>query len=70
MDFEILNQLESKVQAALESIEYLKIELEEQRKANLKLQQDNDTLSDQLDTWSSKTNDLLHRVSTEVNNAL
>lgn len=69
-EIEILNKLESKVHAALESIEYLKIELEEQKKINTKLQQDNDSMSDQLDSWNVKTNDLLARVSNEINNAL
>ena len=69
MNLELLSQLEGKVQAALETIELLKMELDDQRKVNLDLKKDNEGLTEQLEMWNDKVNGLLNRINTEVKGA-
>ena len=69
MNLELLTQLEGKVQAALETIELLKMELDDQRKVNVDLKKDNEGLSEQLEMWNDKVNGLLNRINTEVKGA-
>jgi cell division protein ZapB len=69
MNLELLSQLEGKVQAALETIELLKMELDDQRKVNVELKKDNEGLNQQLEMWNDKVNGLLNRINTEVKGA-
>ena len=69
MNLELLSQLEGKVQAALETIELLKMELDDQRKMNVELKKDNEGLTQQLEMWNEKVNGLLNRINTEVKGA-
>tara|TARA_B100001094_G_scaffold283984_1_gene297131 strand:+ start:25343 stop:25555 length:213 start_codon:yes stop_codon:yes gene_type:complete len=69
MNLELLSQLEGKVQAALETIELLKMELDDQRKVNVDLKKDNEGLTEQLEMWNDKVNGLLNRINTEVKGA-
>ena len=69
MNLELLSQLDGKVQAALETIEWLKMELDDQRKVNLDLKKDNEGLTEQLEMWNDKVNGLLNRINTEVKGA-
>lgn len=70
MNLDLLSQLEDKVHTALETIELLKLELEDLRKLNQELQQDNDGLSSQITQWNEKVNGLLNRINLEVKSAL
>jgi cell division protein ZapB len=69
MSLELLSQLEDKVQAALETIELLKMELDEQRQMNTELKENNQGLNEQLEQWGSKVNGLLNRINSEVKSA-
>lgn len=69
MSLELLSQLEDKVQAALETIELLKMELDEQRQMNAELKENNQGLNEQLEQWGSKVNGLLNRINSEVKSA-
>ena len=69
MNLELLLQLEGKVQAALETIELLKMELADERKLNSTLKKDNEGLTEQLETWNEKVNGLLNRINSEVKDA-
>ncbi|GLP97580.1 cell division protein ZapB [Paraferrimonas sedimenticola] len=77
MSLELLSQLESKVQVALETIELLKMELDEERANNRTLQQqqqtlqsENQELQSQLQQWNDKVNGMLDRINQEVKEAL
>jgi cell division protein ZapB len=70
MNLDLLSQLEDKVHTALETIELLKLELEDLRKVNNELQLDNEGMSSQLNQWHEKVNGLLTRINLEVKSAL
>ncbi|GLS82120.1 cell division protein ZapB [Paraferrimonas haliotis] len=77
MSLELLSQLESKVQAALDTIELLKMELDEERQNNAQLKQEQQQLVEQkqeleqqLQQWNSKVNTMLDRINQEVKEAL
>lgn len=66
MSLELLSQLETKIQAALETIELLKMELEEEKQKSTALAEKNDSLSQELNSWNEKVNGLVGLLSEEV----
>ncbi|MCF1429093.1 MAG: cell division protein ZapB [Shewanella sp.] len=73
MSLELLSQLETKIQAALESIELQKMELEEEKHKNVQLQQHNEQLQQhneqlqqELSSWNEKVTGLVGLLNNEV----
>ncbi|MCL1143681.1 cell division protein ZapB [Shewanella gaetbuli] len=66
MSLELLSQLENKIQATLENIELLKMELEEEKQKNNELTEKNQQLQQDLNSWSDKVNGLVGLLNSEV----
>ncbi|QSX33352.1 cell division protein ZapB [Shewanella avicenniae] len=66
MSLELLSQLEQKIQSALEHIELLKMELEEEKANNQQLSEQNQKLQQDLDTWTSKISGLVGLLNHEI----
>ncbi|WP_372872693.1 cell division protein ZapB [Shewanella sp.] len=66
MSLELLSQLETKIQAALESIELLKLELEEEKEKSANLAQQNQQLKQELGSWNDKITGLVGLLSNQV----
>ncbi len=62
MSIESLSQLEAKIQSAIETIGIYRMELEELREAKNKLEQENSSLRNELQSWSDKVGALLGRL--------
>ncbi|WP_025821229.1 cell division protein ZapB [Shewanella marina] len=67
MSLELLSQLETKIQTALESIELLKMELEEEKQKNGELDSQNQQLQQELHAWNEKVTGLVGLLNSEVN---
>ncbi|MDR8526157.1 MULTISPECIES: cell division protein ZapB [Shewanella] len=67
MSLELLSKLETKIQAALETIELLKMELEEEKQANTGLKEQNQQLQQELNSWNEKVTGLVGLLNDEVN---
>ncbi|GIU20709.1 cell division protein ZapB [Shewanella colwelliana] len=66
MSLELLSKLETKIQAALETIELLKMELEEEKQKNNNLSEQNQQLSQDLNSWNEKVTGLVGLLNDEV----
>ncbi|MCE9680258.1 cell division protein ZapB [Shewanella sp. AS1] len=66
MSLELLSKLETKIQAALETIELLKMELEEEKQKNQNLTETNQQLSQDLHSWNEKITGLVGLLNDEV----
>jgi cell division protein ZapB len=66
MSLELLSQLETKIQATLENIELLKMELEEEKQKNTQLAEKNQRLQQDLNSWSDKVNGLVGLLNSEI----
>ncbi|ABO22139.1 cell division protein ZapB [Shewanella loihica] len=66
MSLELLSKLETKIQAALETIELLKMELEEEKQKNHTLNEQNQQLSQDLTSWNEKVTGLVGLLNDEV----
>lgn len=66
MSLELLSKLETKIQAALETIELLKMELEEEKQKNSSLVEKNQQLSQDLNSWNEKVTGLVGLLNDEV----
>ncbi|NKF52222.1 cell division protein ZapB [Shewanella sp. WXL01] len=66
MSLELLSQLESKIQATLESVELLKMELEEEKQKNEQLTAKNEQLQQDLNSWNDKVNGLVGLLNSET----
>ncbi|WP_394132425.1 cell division protein ZapB [Shewanella maritima] len=66
MSLELLSQLETKIQATLESVELLKMELEEEKQKNEALESKNQQLQEDLNSWNDKVNGLVGLLNSEV----
>jgi cell division protein ZapB len=73
MSLELLSQLETKIQATLENIELLKMELDEEKQKNeallsqqQELTQKNQQLQQDLNSWSDKVNGLVCLLNNEI----
>ncbi len=64
MSIETLNQLESKIQNAVETIGLYRLELDELREIKEKLEKENSELRCELQSWSEKVGTLLGRLDT------
>ncbi|BCV64944.1 cell division protein ZapB [Shewanella carassii] len=67
MSLELLSQLETKIQAALENIELLKMELDEEKQKNADLTEQNQQLQQDLNSWNEKVTGLVGLLNNEVN---
>ena len=67
MSLELLSKLETKIQAALETIELLKMELEEEKQKSIGLSEQNQQLSQDLNSWNEKVTGLVGLLNDEVN---
>ncbi len=66
MSLELLSKLETKIQAALETIELLKMELEEEKQKGINLTEQNQQLSQDLNSWNEKVTGLVGLLNEEV----
>ncbi|AQS38375.1 Protein of unknown function (DUF904) [Shewanella psychrophila] len=66
MSLELLSKLETKIQAALETIELLKMELEEEKQRGVSLIEQNQQLSQDLNSWNEKVTGLVGLLNEEV----
>ncbi|MCL1039437.1 cell division protein ZapB [Shewanella submarina] len=66
MSLELLSKLETKIQAALETIELQKMELEEEKQKSAQLQQHNEQLQQELNSWNEKVTGLVGLLNNEV----
>lgn len=67
MSLELLSKLETKIQAALETIELLKMELEEEKQKSANLSEQNQQLQQDLNSWNEKITGLVGLLNDEVN---
>jgi cell division protein ZapB len=67
MSLELLSKLETKIQAALETIELLKMELEEEKLKSANLSEQNQQLQQDLHSWNEKITGLVGLLNNEVN---
>ncbi|GIU13753.1 cell division protein ZapB [Shewanella sp. c952] len=66
MSLELLSKLETKIQAALETIELLKMELEEEKQTSTSLTEQNQHLQQELNSWNEKVTGLVGLLNEEV----
>ncbi|ABN63524.1 MULTISPECIES: cell division protein ZapB [Shewanella] len=73
MSLELLSKLETKIQAALETIELLKMELEEEKQKastlsehNQQLNAQNQQLQEELTSWNEKVTGLVGLLNSEI----
>ncbi|GGI80583.1 cell division protein ZapB [Shewanella gelidii] len=66
MSLELLSKLETKIQAAVETIELLKMELEEEKQKSSQLTEQNDQLKQELNSWNEKVTGLVGLLNSEV----
>ncbi len=60
----LLENLESKIDDLLESMELLKLQIEELEQLNAQLQQDNNTLKGHQSQWTQGLQTLIHKLET------
>ena len=65
MSLELLAKLETKIQAALETIELQKLELEEEKLKSAQLQQQVEQLQQELTSWNDKVTGLVGLLNNE-----
>ncbi|BAJ03930.1 cell division protein ZapB [Shewanella violacea] len=66
MSLELLSKLETKIQAALETIELLRMELEDEKQKGISLADRNQQLSQDLNAWTEKVTGLVGLLNEEV----
>ncbi|MCL2917051.1 cell division protein ZapB [Shewanella litorisediminis] len=66
MSLELLSQLETKIQTALETIELLKLELDDEREKAANLAEQNHQLKQELSSWNDKITGLVGLLSNQV----
>ncbi|SQH74129.1 Cell division protein ZapB [Shewanella benthica] len=66
MSLELLSKLETKIQATLETIELLKMELEEEKLKAISLAEQNQQLNQDLNSWNEKVTGLVGLLNEEV----
>ncbi|QFU24719.1 cell division protein ZapB [Shewanella eurypsychrophilus] len=66
MSLELLSKLETKIQAALETIELLKLELEDEKLKSVTLIEQNQQLNQDLTSWNEKVTGLVGLLNEEV----
>ena len=66
MSLELLSKLETKIQAALETIELLKMELQEEKQTSTSLTEQNQHLQQELNSWNEKVTGLVGLLNEEV----
>lgn len=62
MSFEVLEQLEAKVQSAVDGITLLKMELDELRAQNQQLKEENQNLRNEHHVWQDRLRSLLGKM--------
>ncbi|TXH61377.1 MAG: cell division protein ZapB [Tolumonas sp.] len=62
MSFEVLEQLEAKVQSAVDGITLLKMELDELRAQNQQLKEENQNLRNEHHAWQDRLRSLLGKM--------
>ncbi|MFM2486125.1 cell division protein ZapB [Celerinatantimonas yamalensis] len=63
MSFELLEELEGKIQSAVENIELLRMEIDELKEQNSQLSDENSRLHQEQDAWQERLKSLLGRMS-------
>ncbi len=62
MSFEVLEKLEAKIQVAVDSIELLRMEIDELKEQNSKLNDENSRLLQEQQAWQERLKALLSRI--------
>lgn len=69
MSSQLLEQLEKKINETIETIEIMRLQIEELEEKNLKLQDDNNVLKDKHTAWEKTLSSMLDKLSNlEYNN--
>lgn len=63
MSFELLEELEAKIQAAVENIELLRMEIDDLKEQNSKLSDENNRLNQEQQAWQERLRSLLGRMN-------
>lgn len=63
MSNELIQKLDEKIDAALETIEILRLQLEESENKNKILSTENETLKENKTTWENNINNLLNKLN-------
>ncbi|MFQ6371911.1 cell division protein ZapB [Shewanella sp. YIC-542] len=66
MSLELLSKLEASIQNALEQIELLTLELDEEKQKNQSLSEQNQQLQQELHTWNDKVSGLVGLLTDKV----
>jgi len=69
MSSQLLQELEAKVMQAVETIELLRLQVEELEQKNSRLQDDNNVLKDKHEVWEKTLHTMLNKLS-DVDTAL
>lgn len=64
MSSQLLQQLESKIDHAIETIELLRLQLEELEQKNTQLQDENNVLKDKHEVWEQTLYSMLQKLNT------
>lgn len=63
MSFELLEELEKKIQSAVENIELLRMEIDELKEQNSQLSDENNRLHQEQQAWQDRLKSLLGRMN-------
>lgn len=63
MSGQLLEQLESKIDETIETIEIMRLQIEELEEKNLKLQDDNNVLKDKYTAWEKTLYSMLNKLN-------
>ncbi len=63
MSSQLLQQLEAKVDETVETIEIMRLQIEELEEKNIKLQDDNNVLKDKHETWEKTLHSMLNKLN-------
>ncbi|MFM2481777.1 cell division protein ZapB [Celerinatantimonas sp. YJH-8] len=63
MSFELLEELEAKIQTAVENIELLRMEIDDLKEQNSKLSDENNRLTQEQQAWQERLKSLLGRMN-------
>lgn len=67
MSSQLLEQLEAKIDETVETIEILRLQIEELEEKNIKLQDDNNVLKDKHEAWERTLHSMLNKLNSVEN---
>ena len=67
MSSQLLEQLEAKIDETVETIEIMRLQIEELEEKNIKLQDDNNVLKDKHEVWERTLHSMLNKLNSVEN---